>query len=123
MKSKLRALSIGWVASVTSVGSAHAGEIFSPRLGALEGQSLSCTAVNVGRKNVQMHVELFETGEYDGTPGTQGTSFPPGASSGSSSPGPRVAFCRLTFSGSRKNVRAAIEVTEGSSIVAVLPLQ
>jgi hypothetical protein len=123
MKGKLRVLSIGLMAGATAAGGARAGEMFSARLSAQEGQSLSCAAVNVGRKDVQMHVELFESGEYDGTPGSPGTSLPPGGSTSTSSPGPRNAFCRLTYSGNKKNVRAAIEVSESNVVTAVLPLQ
>ena len=106
-----------------TAGSAWAGELFSARLGAQDGQTLSCTAVNVGRKDVRLNVNLFETGEYDGTPGSQGSSFPPGGSSGASSVGPVHAFCRVTYSGNKKSVRAAIQVTEANVVVAVLPVQ
>jgi hypothetical protein len=123
MTGKLRVSSIGMLVFAVAAGGAQAGEMFSARLGSQEGQTLSCTAVNVGRKDVQMHVELFETGEYDGTPGSPGTSFPPGGSTGTSTSGVLNAFCRLTFSGNKKNVRAAIQVIEDNRVVAALPLQ
>jgi hypothetical protein len=123
MKGKLRVLSIGVIACAIGASSTRAGEMFSARLGSQEGQALSCTAINVGRKDVRMSVDLFEAGEYDGTPGTPGTSFGPGGSTGASTSGVVNAFCRVTYSGNKKNVRAAIQVTEGNVVVAVLPLQ
>ena len=123
MKGKIRVLSIGWLAGATAAAGAHAGEMFSARLSAQEGQTLSCTAINVGRKSVPMNVDLFELGEYDGTPGSAGDSFPPGGSSGASIAGPANGFCRVTYSGSKKNIRAAIQVSESNVVTAVLPLQ
>jgi hypothetical protein len=123
MKGKLGTAWIVVAGCALSAGSASAGELFSARLGAQDGQTLSCTAVNVGRKEVRLNVDLFETGEYDGTPGAQGSSFPPGGSSGSSTAGPISAFCRVTYSGNKKNVRASIQVTQDNSVVSVLPVQ
>jgi hypothetical protein len=124
MKGKLLAASIATIGCALAAGSAGAGELFSARLGATDAQTLVCSAVNVGRKDVQMEVELFETGQYDGTPADPvGTSFPPGATTSASSVGPITAFCRLTYSGNKKNVRAVILVSEDNSVVATLPLQ
>ena len=123
MKGKIRVLSIGWLAVATAAAGAHAGEMFSARLSAQEGQTLSCTAINVGRKDVPMRIDVFEADEYDGTPGSVGNAFPPGGSTGASLAGPANGFCRLTYSGSKKNVRASIQVSESNVVTAVLPLQ
>jgi hypothetical protein len=123
MNGKLRALSIGMLTWMAAEGSAHAGEMFSARLASQEGQALSCAAVNVGRKDVRIEVTLFESGEYDGTPGIAGTSFPPGGVTSASISGGASAFCRVTFSGNKKNVRASIQVSEANVVVAVLPVQ
>jgi hypothetical protein len=123
MKNGRRTGSIVFIGCALLAASAGAGELFSARLGAAGGQTLSCTALNVGRKDVRLTVDLFEPGEYDGTPGSQGSSLPPGGSSGASALGPFAAFCRVTYSGNKKSVRASIQVIQAGSVVAALPVQ
>jgi hypothetical protein len=123
MKSKLRTWSIALAAFALVAEGALGGELFSVSITAQEGQTLACSAVNVGRKNTQMHIDLFEGTEYTGEKGDPGTSFPPGGSTGASHAGPITAFCRVTFSGNKKNVRAHIQVSEDGVPLVAVPVQ
>jgi hypothetical protein len=117
------AVSIVALGCALAAGQAGAGELFSAPVTATEGQTLSCTAVNASRKQVRLHVDLFEGTEYDGTPTSSGTVFGPGGSSGAAHGGPITAFCRVSHSGNKKNVRAMIQVSESGTILAMMPLQ
>ena len=122
MKRFLAAILIGVSGGAFVAPSASAGELFSGFINAGAAQSLVCVAANVGKKDVRVLVELFTAGEYDGTPGEATNTFAPGASSIDLLSGSVTAFCRVTFSGSKKGIRAVVRVIDADGLVAAVPL-
>ena len=106
---------------VGAASSAHAEvTLFTPVANAGSGSSLHCAAVNTGKKAVDLNVLFFT---YRGDFITYADCYSVARGSGCLAwlPGPVIATCRITYEGSKKAMRGALQVIDanGNSVLSL----
>jgi hypothetical protein len=123
--SMLRRIFAGFVVALAPVATADAAVLFTPYINAGSGQDLICSAVNVGKKPLEIAVELFAAGGFPDSPlASASSTAAPGSSPSALLTGPTATFCRITVKGPKNKVRGQIRVREsGGGTVAIVPAQ
>ena len=101
-------------------GSARAADFITAPLLVRPGELITCQALNVGDKTMDLTVDLIAVGTGSifgpatcptGSGASCGLAFIPGA------PNDQLVYCRVS-PGKKKNVRAVLQVNGGASAVA-----
>jgi len=96
-----------------SAGVAHAATLTTPGIKPPPTGSLVCELVNVGNKDLEVRFEILElnsaTPILDST-----TTIAPGRLNGYVSADDDARWCRFTFNGGRKRVRASVFAVDSS---------
>ena len=99
---------------VGAASSAHAEvTLFTPVAEAGSGSNLQCTAVNTGKKAVDLQVMVFT---YDGTLITYAPCSSVARGSGCLAwlPGPVIATCQIIYEGNKKAMRGTLQVIDAN---------
>jgi hypothetical protein len=103
-----RALLAGWLVLAATSVAAQAAELTTTRLYRNGGQGLRCAATNVGTKTMALvHITLVQTDGTEVGP-NDCTELGPNVTCETSSEAVPGAFCRISFKGSAKQIRAAL---------------
>jgi hypothetical protein len=89
------------------------GSVYSPIVAVGNGSLLQCTALNAGKKAIDLSVAIFNSA--GGL--IEGSDCPdrePGTGCITGALGDVLGYCRVTYSGSKKNVRRGLQVVDAS---------
>ena len=116
----LRFLALTTLLLVSAAPTSAGVTLWTPLAQAGADGSVACSAVNIGKKNVDITLAMFD----DSSAFAASDSCPdrgPGGICLVSVPGPFLGYCKIISSGSKKSVRGGLLVTDanGNSVLSL----